>query len=161
MDKDLDLFKKALRQINSDRELKKVKLSDKTLSFLVDSNVPKGVINFFNHISFDQHISFKHVSFYQVNELPGENLYDANQRCIAERLLIVGWGSNGDLIVLDLENLKVGYVFHDELWEDESVNPRDILINLKCSIGEFYYNAVTVEDFPVDGYEAEKYIENN
>lgn len=67
---------------------------------------------------------------------------------------------NGDFIVLDLENLKVGYVFHDDLWEDESVNPRDIFINLNCSIGEFYYNAVTVKDFPVDGFEAEKYVEN-
>jgi hypothetical protein len=77
-------------------------------------------------------------------------LYEQNQRCIAERLLIIGWRVNGDFIVLDLENLKLGYVFHDDLWEDESVSPRDIFINLNFSIGEFYYSAVTVEDFPVE-----------
>ncbi|MDR6879641.1 hypothetical protein [Bacillus sp. 3255] len=110
--------------------------------------------------SFDQHIRFNKVSFYQVNEMPDENLYEENQRCIAERLLIIGWGLNGDFIVLDLENLKVGYVLHDELWEDATINPREILINLQCSIGEFYYSAVTVENFPVDGYQAEQYLEN-
>jgi len=57
MEIDLDLFKEALRQINSDGELKKVKLSDKTLSFLVDYNIPKGIIDFFNRFSFDQHIN--------------------------------------------------------------------------------------------------------
>lgn len=161
MEKDLDLFEKALKLINAGAELQKVKVSEKTISFLVDYKIPNETIDFFNGFSFDQHIRFNHVSFYQVNEMPGENLFEENQRCIAERLLIIGWGLNGDFIVLDLENLKVGYVFHDDLWEDESVNPRNIFINLNCSIGEFYYNAVTVEGFPVDGYEAEQYIENN
>ncbi|MDQ0913854.1 hypothetical protein [Paenibacillus sp. V4I5] len=161
MDKDFDLFEKVLSLINSNGELLKEKLSNKTISFLADYKIPNGITGFLNRFSFERAIRFKHVSFYQVNEMPDENLYEQNQRCIAEKLLIIGWGLNGDFIVLDLENLKVGYVFHDDLWEDESVNPRDIFINLNCSIGEFYYNAITVEDFPVDGYEAEKFIENN
>lgn len=46
----------------------------------------------------------------------------------------MGTGLNEDLIVLDLDNLKVGYVFHDDLWEDNSINPRDILVSLNCTI---------------------------
>lgn len=161
MGKDLDLFEEALKLIIAGAELQKVKASEKTISFLVDYQIPNEIIDFFYRFSFDQHIRFNNVSFYQVNEMPSENLYEENQRCIAEKLLIIGWGLNGDFIVLDLEKLKVGYVFHDDLWEDKFVDPRDIFINLNCSIGEFYYNAVTVEDFPVDGYEAEQYIENN
>ncbi|MCP8970103.1 hypothetical protein [Ectobacillus ponti] len=73
-------------------------------------------------------------------------------------LLIVGSGLNGDAIVVDVNNEEVGYVFHDELWEDEAVRPREIFISLACSIAEFYYHSLTMDGYPVDGRDAEEFL---
>lgn len=92
--------------------------------------------------------------------MPEEILYEEHKRCIDNGLFIIGYGLNGDPIVIDLNTKKIGYIFHDELWEDEDVNPREIYISLECSIPQFYYNSVTIVDYPVDGYEAENFMEN-
>ncbi|WP_075979930.1 hypothetical protein [Bacillus massilinigeriensis] len=92
--------------------------------------------------------------------MPEENLYEEHKRCIDNGLFIIGYGLNGDPIVIDLNTKKIGYIFHDELWEDEDVNPREIHISLGCSVPQFYYNSVTIDDYPVDGYEAETFMGN-
>ncbi|TXK83452.1 hypothetical protein FU659_13765 [Paenibacillus sp. N3.4] len=73
-------------------------------------------------------------------------------------MLIIGSGLNGDMIVLDLDNLQIGYVFHDELWENDSISSREILICMNCSFGEFYNNSLTIDGYPVDGFQAERYL---
>lgn len=99
-----------------------------------------------------------HVYFYRVNDIFDNNTYEENRRCLESSLLIIGSGLNGDFIALDLKNLKVGYVFHDDLWEDSSLNPREIFICLDCTVGEFYYYSMVKKDFHVDGFEAEEYL---
>ncbi|RNB92492.1 hypothetical protein EDM56_02010 [Brevibacillus fluminis] len=158
---DIVLLEKALLVVYPERNLEKERISGKTLSFFEEYEIPNQLVNFLEKFSFEQNVRFNNVYFDKVNEMPDNNLYEQNRRCMDARLLIIGSGLNGDFVVLDVENLKVGYVFHDELWEDELVNPRDIHINLNCSIGEFYYYHITVHDFPVDGYEAEEYVEKN
>lgn len=115
-------------------------------------------MDFLNTFSFNKNIRFKHVYFYRVNDIPDNNTYEKNIRCLEADLLIIGSGLNGDFIVVDLNNLKVGYVFHDDFWEDSSINPRDIFINLDCTIGKFYYNPMLKEDFPLDGFQVEEYL---
>ncbi|MBS8263938.1 hypothetical protein DYI25_05755 [Mesobacillus boroniphilus] len=91
--------------------------------------------------------------------MPENNLYEEHKRCIDNGLFIIGYGLNGDPIVLDLNTNEIGYVFHDELWEDEEINPREIYISLECSLPEFYFNSVTIDNYPVDGTEAERYMD--
>ena len=74
-------------------------------------------------------------------------------------MLIIGSGANGDPIVLNTKTMNVGYVFHDILWEEENIDDLNkVYIDLKMSIGTFFYKSVTEEDFPIDAYEAEDYI---
>ena len=155
---DKELFEKAL-ELNNEEQLDcKESLNQLTTKFISEFNISNEVLEFLKTFSFSRNIRFKHVYFDKVNDMPGNNTYEGNIRCIYEGLLIIGAGLNGDLIVLDLNNLKIGYVFHDDLWEDDSINPRDIFVSLNCTIGEFYYNSIVIEDFPIDGSEAEKYL---
>ncbi|MCH6268887.1 SMI1/KNR4 family protein [Neobacillus citreus] len=153
---DIGLFRKALEKIDK-HNLIKVDFSSSTNKFLKDYQIPEDVISFLKEFSFKENIKFKHVNFDIVNEMPENNQY---KRCIDNGLFIIGSGLNGDLIVIDLNTRNIGYVFHDELWEDEDVNPREIYISLECSIPQFYYNSVMIDDYPVDGYEAETFMEN-
>lgn len=158
---DKDLFLKSIEILRSDKALKREPMSDSVTQFLQTWNVPQEVIDFLRDFSFSTPLLFKHVYFDYVNDMAEFNLEEQNKPCINNALLIVGSGLNGDPIVLDLNTLKVGYVFHDELWEqeDENCNPREKwLINLDCSIGQFFLNSLTQDDYPVDAYEAEKYI---
>ncbi len=86
-----------------------------------------------------------------------DNLDEQNITCINEELLIIGCGLNGDPVVVDLQTLTVGFVFHDELWEDLSVKARSTHIDTGLSVGQFYFYAATqIDTFPVDGYAAEE-----
>lgn len=155
---DKELFQKALELNNEGQQICKELLNELTTSFINEFNIPNEVSGFLRTFSFNRNIRFKHVYFDKVNDIADNNTYESNIKCISERLLIIGSGLNGDLIVFDLNNLKVGYVFHDDLWEDDSANPRDILVSLNCTIGKFFYKSMIDEDFPVDGLQAERYL---
>lgn len=156
---ELGLFRKALEKIDK-HTLTKVELNTSTIKFFEDYQIPEDVISFLKEFSFRENLKFKHVYFNIVNEMPEENLYEEHKRCIDNGLFIIGYGINGDPVVIDLNTKKIGYIFHDELWEDEDVNPREIHISLGCSVPQFYYNSVTIDDYPVDGNEAETFMEN-
>ncbi|SHI37811.1 hypothetical protein [Clostridium intestinale] len=155
---DKELFQKALELNDGGERICKESLNHLTIAFINKFNIHDEVTDFLRTFSFNRNIRFKHVYFDKVNDIADNNTYESNIKCILEGLLIIGSGLNGDLIVFDLINQKVGYVFHDDLWEDESINPRDIFISLNCTIGEFYYKSMIDEDFPVDGLQAEQYI---
>ncbi len=91
------------------------------------------------------------------NSMIEENLDEQNKKCIDNGYLIIGSGLNGDPIVLSIESEMIGYVSHDELWEDDEYSGfKDILEMTTLNIFEFYKNAFS-DDFPVDSYEcAEK-----
>jgi len=155
------LFTKALEHLELNGSLRKELVSSEAIKFLTKHNAPQSIIDFFNEFSYSQPIRFNNVYFNYVNEIASNNLEDENQACINNGLIIIGSGLNGDPIVLDLTTLTVGYVFHDELWEQESddYNPKEhSFIDLKCSIGAFYLNIVTIDNYPVDAHQAEEFI---
>lgn len=154
---EIELFREALGEIDKYCRTK-VGFNSWTTKFMEDYQIPEDVISFLKEFSFNENIQFKHVKFDSVNEMPDNNLFGEHKRCIDNGLFIIGSGLNGDPIVIDLNTRMVGYVFHDELWENEEVNPREIYISLECSAPEFYYNSVTIDGYPVDGYEAERYM---
>lgn len=154
---DIELIESALK-INEEI-VKTEPINQGTLNFFTEYQIPEELVLFMKKFSFTQNIKFNHVYFDKVNDIPENNLWEENKRCIDEDLLIIGSGLNGDFIVVDLNTLKVGYVFHDEIWEDEEAIVRENYISLNCSIGHFYYNALTIEEFPVDGREAEEYMD--
>ena len=153
-----DLFTKALGVNDEMQQVYKEGLDQQTTKFLNDYKLPNEVADFLISFSFNKNIRFNHVYFYRVNDIFDNNTYEENRRCLESSLLIIGSGLKGDFIALDLKNLKVGYVFHDDLWEDSSLNPREIFICLDCTVGEFYYYSMVKKDFPVDGFEAEEYL---
>lgn len=77
--------------------------------------------------------------------------------CSQRGLLIIGCGLNGDLITINVENMHVGYVFHDDLWEENYEVIDDIYIELPFEIDTFLDMALKGIDYPIDGTMAEKY----
>jgi hypothetical protein len=154
----IEMFRKALEKVDKSK-LSNVNFNSRTAKFFDDYHISEEVTTLFKEFSYAGTVQFNHIKFDSVNEMPENNLYEEHKRCIDNGLFIIGHGLNGDLIVLDLNTNEIGYVFHDELWEDEEINPREIHISLECSLPEFYFNSVTIDNYPVDGTEAERYME--
>ncbi len=153
------LFEKSLNAIGIDSSKKIIKVTDKTLEFFTDIGLSSELIDFLKQFSFLQSIDFDGIYFSRVNDIRTENLEEENKGIYKSKLLIIGSGMNGDPIVLNFETMKMGYVFHDQLWENDSIEElNSIYINLELSIGEFYYRKMTDENFPVDAYDAEEYM---
>ena len=80
--------------------------------------------------------------------------------CIEHGYLIIGSGLNGDLLCVNIENGKVGYAFHDDLWDNCYDDFDDIYIELPCYLDEFLDIAFNNEDYPFDGYKAEDFVKS-
>lgn len=98
-----------------------------------------------------------YTTLYAIDNLKEEQ-YDI---CLINGLFVIGSGLNGDLLTINLKNLKVGYIFHDDLAEENYDSIEDIYIELPFSIDEFLKIAITTVDYPFDGTRAEIYIEQN
>lgn len=154
---DKELFEKAIDDILSEVRPIRETLSDTTLEFFHTYSVSRELQVFFAANSFDRPLQIGHIYYNRTNDLARENLEEENRNCIQEGLLIIGSGLNGDPVVIDMETMTLGFIFHDELWEDTSIKARDVHIDTRLSIGQFYWNAVSQkDDFPVDAYEAEE-----
>ena len=153
---DILLFEKALKKLGN--EYRNESVDGSTLAFLEAYKIPPKVVNFLKAFSFDRTIKFNKNSLYRINDIPEENSDFPNEKCIQAGLLILGYGLNGDYIVLNIEALTVGYVFHDELYENEETDIRDIFIDMKCTLGKFFLNSLEVQGYPIDGYQAETYM---
>ena len=56
----------------------------------------------------------------------------------------------------------VGYAFHDELWEKTYDSFEEIYVELPLSIERFIEMVIYKKnEYPFDGFEAEKYLNNN
>jgi hypothetical protein len=153
------LFEKSLEIIKFNYTKSVVKVNEINLEFFEEIGLNSELIEFLKQFSFLQYLNFGGIYFSCVNEIRTENTEEENKSIYKRKLLIVGTGMNGDPIVLNFETMKMGYVFHDELWENEEIENLDsIYINMNLSIGEFYYKKMTETNFPIDAYEAEEYM---
>jgi len=155
---DKELFEKAISDALLElRPIRQV-VSSSTISFLDKYAIPKYLQELLTQNSFDRPFKVGHIYFYKTNDIEKDNLDEQNINCITEGLLIIGCGLNGDPVVVDLQTLTTGFVFHDELWENTSIKARSAHIDTGLSVGQFYYNSATQMDtFPVDGYSAEEF----
>jgi hypothetical protein len=159
MDKNVDkeLFEKAISDILLEVRPIRQSVTSTTIAFLDKYAFPKELQNLLIQNSFDRPFKVGHIYYDKTNDIEKENLDAQNINCINEELLIIGCGLNGDPVVVDLQTMTVGFVFHDVIWEDLSVKARSAHIDTKLSVGNFYYNAATLIDtFPVDGYDAKE-----
>lgn len=159
MNLDEPLFKEALKIQNFDFKDNAIKVTDKTIDFFESINLSQDLMIFFKTFSFREEIEFGSIYFNCVNRIRTENLEKENKEIYKKDLLIIGSGSNGDPIVLNTKTMSIGYIFHDILWEKENIEDLNkIYIDLKMSIGTFFYKSITEGNFPIDAYDAEDYI---
>ena len=78
--------------------------------------------------------------------------------CSDNNLLVIGNGLNGDIITINLKNSHVGYIFHDDLWEDNYSTIEDIYRELPFRIETFLQMVFETESYPMDGTMAEEMI---
>ena len=70
-------------------------------------------------------------------------------------MLVIGNGLNGDLLTINLKNTHIGYVFHDDLWEENYLNIEDIYCELPFDIEIFLKMVLEGKSYPIDGTMAE------
>lgn len=92
-----------------------------------------------------------YTTLFSVDEIKGEQ----NTICAGNNLLVIGYGLNGDLLTFSLSSNKVGYVFHDELWEENFDVFEDIYVEMPFGIKEFIEMAIENRNYPIDGTMAE------
>lgn len=155
-----ELFEETLTLLNFDYKSDIIKLTDKTMEFFKSMHLCDELIDFFKQFSFRHEIDFGGVYFNCVNKIRTENLEGINKEIYKHNLLIIGSGTNGDLIVLDTQKMSMWYISHDKLWESNYIeDPKSMYIDLQMSIGEFFYKSLTEDDFPIDAHEAKEYIQ--
>jgi len=98
-----------------------------------------------------------YTTLYAIDKLKEEQ-YDI---CLINGLFVIGSGLNGDLLTINVKNLKVGYISHDDLEEENYGSIEDIYIELPLSIDEFLEKAIATVDYPFDGTRAEIYVEQS
>lgn len=158
---DLESFRRALTISGHDPNFGTRYLTDETRDFLKKYEATSSLLSFLEKNSFSSNKMFGKVYFDAANDLAKHNLVEENRKCVENGLLIIGSGPNGDPIVVDMNTLEVGYVFHDELWENDSGDIQNSVVRMKCSVGMFFEIVATDPGFPVDAYEAEDYMAKN
>lgn len=76
--------------------------------------------------------------------------------CSKNNLLVIGSGLNGDLLTINLKNCHIGYIFHDDLWEENYDKIEDIYCELPFGIETFLHMAFEDDSYPIDGTMAEE-----
>ncbi len=107
--------------------------------------------------SFNSFVKVNRISFNRINDIKTENLDPQNIECIKSGYLIIGSGLNSDPIIYSLATKTVGYVSHDELWEEEDRDIEEIVSITSYDIPSFFAKAVE-DTFPVDFYECYEYL---
>lgn len=158
MELDEALFDEAIKSLKRKPSIHSLYRSNE--DWLKSVGIPESVISFFNKYAFSSFAEFGRVSFSSPNQIETENTEEENRSLIANGLLIIGSSANGDPVVLDTMDGKVGFVSHDELWEEEVCDPREVLAKMDETIGSFYKNAACNPEFPVDYYQALEYKKN-
>lgn len=93
-------------------------------------------------------------TLYSVNEL----MECQEAVCSENNLLVIGSGLNGDLLTINLKNNHIGYIFHDDLWEENYSTIEDIYRELPLEIAFFLKMVFETETYPIDGTMAEEMI---
>lgn len=87
-----------------------------------------------------------YTTLFSVNDIKNEQYSVCNEN----NLLIIGFGLNGDLLTINLKNNQVGYVFHDDLLEENYNEIADIYVELPYGIDKFLELALSSKDYPID-----------
>ena len=82
-----------------------------------------------------------------------------NEHCTEYGLLVIGNWLNGDLLTIHQRNGRVGYLFHDDLWEENYDVLEEIYVELPYDIEQFVEKALSGLEYPADGLMAEKFME--
>lgn len=120
------------------------------------STLPENIIQYFecmgNTIKLNETgYGSAYTTLFSIDDVEAEQ----NFVCTENRLLIIGCGLNGDLITINLLNSRVGYVFHDDLWEENYDVFEEIYVELPFGIEQFLNMAIENKDYPIDGNMAE------
>lgn len=134
------------------------KVADCSKDFFFE-RFPANIIQYFNcmgkTISLNKTMyGSAYTTLFATDEVKNEQ----NEICTENNLVVIGYGLNGDLLTLSLSNNKVGYVFHDELWEKTFEIFEDIYVEMPFEIEEFIEMAIENENYPIDGTMAERLV---
>lgn len=121
-------------------------------SFLMSLSLPDKVKNYLQCMGMtikyhETNYGSAWTTLYNINDLV-EHQHPA---CNKNDLLVIGNGLNGDLLTVNLKNSCIGYVFHDDLWEESYLSIEDIYCELPFDIESFLKMVLEGKTYPMDG----------
>ncbi len=148
---DQSKFEEAIKLTG--REAVPIPVLPEVRSWLGEFNLDPQIRDFLISNSYTNQTVFRQVYFNHVNSIKENNFSVEDRRILENSKLIVGTGCNGDPLVIDTRTGKVSFVDHDLLYdEDEDCDFDVILSDLNESIGSYFLNLMTIEDYPIDSY---------
>lgn len=125
-------------------------LSPETRRWLEARNAPPELLKLWEDFAFRSEAWAGSGSFFDESKMREWN--NDLPEAMASDLLIVGSAANGDHICLDLKTGQVGYLSHEQAWQNE---PRRFFISVSESLGS-YIGDINARDckIPEDYWEA-------
>jgi hypothetical protein len=155
----IEEFRQALQESSINVKKHKEVLREENLDALRSVGANEQILDFFSEFSFDEELEIGAFSLREANCLKKDLAWDdVFKSGLNHDLLIMGSGISGDMLVLDLRCFQTGILFLDHFDPDDSEDQRKFVINMQCSLGQFYLNSVKIDDYPIDAYEAAVYM---
>ncbi|MTG97401.1 hypothetical protein NWE55_15095 [Myroides albus] len=155
-----ELFIDAIKQTFDQEDLAIIKLTELNYQFMKEY-LSLDFAEFMRKYSFRQELDFNSNYFHTPNSFRTENLAIHNQELYKKGYFIIGSGLNGDPIVFNKHTSRIGYIFHDLLWESNSLPISEVHIDMGMDLGTFFYLSATAADFSIDAYTAKTFSHYN
>ena len=143
--------------LEKDHRIARETPSQDVIDWLETLELDSDVLEQLKAASYQAFVKVNKISFSRLNDIKSENLDPQNIDCISNGYLIIGAGLNGDPVVYSLATKTVGFVSHDELWEDDEVEFEEIVSVTSFDIPTFF-DMARQDIFPVDFFECYEYL---
>jgi len=121
------------------------------LAWLAGHDVPPSALQFLGHAWVEDDEAFVG-AITLMSESAIVRHADAEPRWLAAGFLVLGSCMNGDMVALDTRSRpgSVWFLSHDELWGDDSADPRQFAVQVAQDLCDLVVRAWDIESFPLD-----------
>lgn len=127
-----------------------------TIDFLKTNGLPLQTVKSLTQSAYADWMPLRHYSIAPVNQLQSLNTEELYLPWFNRQYLTIASGLNGDPIAIDLDSMKMCFIFHDEMYPRKDYIPDDFVLHTPLNYIDFWEAVACDPHFPVDAYDAEE-----
>lgn len=125
--------------------------SPKFLEWIARRGIPKAASRFIGHMW----VRDDDAAVGAINLLPESAIMtqaDDEPRWLTAGFLVIGSCGNGDMVAIDVRGTpgSVWFMSHEELWGDDSADPRRFSVQVAKDLADLVVRAWDIDSFPLD-----------